>query len=305
MLISIAFLLVFVTLLFGLALLFFPAPIFDWTMTIARRTSGLQLFIAEIDGHQIPYLRGGKGEPLLLLHGFAANKDNWTLIARYLTPHFDLIVPDIPGFGDSARKEDCGYGVDAQLSRLIALVDSLDLDKIHVGGNSMGGYFGSLLGERLGERVKTLWLVAPAGVESPQPSEMQRLVESGDNPLLVSTVADFERLVGLCFVNPPPTPPPFQRVLARRAIAEGAFNQRLFQDLLDDGVSLGDAQMSQRRVLIVWGTEDGILHHSSLEVFKRLYPSAEAILMNNIGHLPMVEKPLEAAQDYLRFQGKI
>ena len=58
------------------------------------------------DGLHYVYLEGGQGEPLLLLHGFGVNKDNFVRVARYLTPHYRVIIPDhIPHFGGDLQVE--------------------------------------------------------------------------------------------------------------------------------------------------------------------------------------------------------
>ena len=75
-----------------------------------------------VDGLNIEYLEGGKGETLVLLHGFGADKDNWTRTARYLTPHYRIIAPDLPGFGESSSPNDIEYTVSAQVERLKAFV---------------------------------------------------------------------------------------------------------------------------------------------------------------------------------------
>ena len=60
-----------------------------------RRRSGLTRKEITISGGlRYAYLEGGQGEPLLMLHGFGANKDNFTPIARYLVPHYRVIIPD-------------------------------------------------------------------------------------------------------------------------------------------------------------------------------------------------------------------
>ena len=69
-----------------------------------RRVAGLERREIDLpDGIKYVYLEGGKGEALLLLHGFGANKDNFTRVAKYLTPHYRVIVPDHIGFGESAH----------------------------------------------------------------------------------------------------------------------------------------------------------------------------------------------------------
>src|SRR5512140_883010 len=67
-----------------------------------RQRSGLVRKEIDLPGglHYV-YLEGGHGEPLMLFHGFGANKDNFTRVARFLTPRFRVILPDHIGFGES------------------------------------------------------------------------------------------------------------------------------------------------------------------------------------------------------------
>ena len=90
-------------------------------------------------GLRYVYLEGGQGEPLLLLHGFGADKDNFVRAARFLTPHFHVIVPDQIGFGESAHPLQADYAPIAQSKRLHALMQALGIKNIHLGGSSMGG----------------------------------------------------------------------------------------------------------------------------------------------------------------------
>jgi len=92
------------------------------------------------DGLRIVYLEGGRGAPLVLLHGFGANKDNFTRVARYLTPHYRLIVPDLVGFGESSHPPKADYAPRAQAERLRTFLRGLGVAKLHLGGNSMGGH---------------------------------------------------------------------------------------------------------------------------------------------------------------------
>ncbi len=79
------------------------------------------------DGTHIVWLEGGSGEPLVLVHGFGADKDNFTRVSRWLTPHYHVIVPDLVGFGESAHLRDADYRYAAQAARLHAFVLALGL----------------------------------------------------------------------------------------------------------------------------------------------------------------------------------
>ncbi|MCZ6666167.1 MAG: alpha/beta fold hydrolase [Gammaproteobacteria bacterium] len=290
------------------AAIYFVAPgvLFNLAMALARRNGGLSCKQVTVDGHCIPYLEGGSGEPLLLLHGFAANKDHWTLIAPLLTRHFHIIAPDIPGFGDSSRHQDACYGLDEQLARIAGFADALHLDEFHLGGNSMGGYLAAMFAARHSGKIKSLWLLAPAGVLSAEPSEMQEMFERGENPLLVDGARAFDDLADLAFTVQPPMPAQFKRPLIKRAVAEAPFNAKIFSEMFTDPVGLEpELEGCDVRSLIVWGDQDRLLHSSGAEILHRLLSSSECRVMSRMGHVPMVERPAETAADYLRFQGKL
>ena len=289
------------------AALYFIAPgaVFNVAMVIARRTAGLHLKETTVDGHRVPYLEGGHGEPLVLLHGFGANKDHWTMIAPFLTRHFHVIAPDVPGFGDSSRKHEARYGLDEQIERLADFTASLGLEHFHLGGNSMGGYLAAIFAARHPEKTKSLWLLAPAGAMSAEQSELQNQIEQGKNLLVIEDEQAFDELTDMVFTVKPPMPAQFKRPLMKRAFAEAPFNTKMFEDLFADPVGLETALKDcDTRALVVWGDNDRLLHPSGAEVLRDVMNDVECRIMPNMGHVPMLERPAETAADYLRFQGK-
>lgn len=295
----VALLVVIVVLVYYLA----PATAFRWAMALARRKGGLGLKHVTVDGHDVPYLEGGAGPPLLLLHGFGANKDHWTMIAPLLTPHYRVIAPDIPGFGDSSRLPGAGYSLDDMMRRLAAFADALGLDRFHIGGNSMGGYLSALFATRHPERVDSVWLLAPAGVMSAEPSETLALIEAGENPLIATDMAAFDRLADLCFTVQPPMPSRFKQPLLERSIREAPFNQHIFEQLFGEPVTLEDTAAACRApTLLVWGDNDRVLHPSGQRILEPLLPRVRTHLMSRMGHVPMIERPAETAKDYLAFR---
>jgi len=303
-----AVLMTLVGLLLSLVLLYYLAPglLFRMATALGRRAAGLKLASTTVDGHRVAYLHGGQGEPLLLLHGFAANKDHWAMVARLLTPHFHVIAPDLPGFGDSDRQQQARYGVEPQLARIAAFAAALKLDSFHLGGNSMGGYLATLYALQHPEQVRSLWLLAPAGILSAEPSEMLRLLEAGDNPLVATDMASFDRLAALCFCKQPYLPARFKRPLLARSVEEAPFNTRIFAEMFSEPVALEERVASlATRTLVVWGDDDRVLHPSALDILRPLLSDAEFILMRDMGHVPMIERPAETAFDFLRFHGRL
>ena len=188
----------------------------------------------------------------------------------------------------------------------IFIFKALNLKTIHIGGNSMGGAIAGLYAARHPDMVTSVWLLAPAGVDSAEPSALMGLLAQGDNPLLVRTAADFERLLDFVFVEIPSIPGPIVGYLTEQAIAQRPFNEKIFQDFIARPASLeSEAQNIQAPTLITWGDQDRLLHVSGAAILDALIPDSHVVIMKNIGHMPMIERPHESAQQFLRFRGLV
>ncbi len=280
----------------------FPEQLFNFAVRMQRRAAGLVLKELQVDEHRVPYLEGGRGEPLLLLHGFGAEKDHWTQIAKYLTPHFRVIAPDLPGFGESSRISTASYDLDHQLERIAKFVSALGITKFHLGGNSMGGYLAAMYAARAPEQVQTLWLLAPAGVAGAAQSELLNMLARGDNVLLVDSEATGKRLAGLLFCKTPFVPEEFNRVWRQRSMRQRDFNAKIFTELFAEPITL------EKRVsglttptYLVWGADDRVLDVSGAAVLKQLLANAEVRIMPYMGHCPMIERPRDTAVDFLNY----
>ena len=84
----------------------------------------------------------------MLVHGFGDRKETWTLFAARFRKTFNLVIPDLPGFGQSSRDPEQKFDMVSQARWLRALLDSLSLGEVYLVGSSMGGWVG-------GERAAT------------------------------------------------------------------------------------------------------------------------------------------------------
>lgn len=268
-----------------------------------RWMAGLRAHEIRVAGHRLHYLDGGRGEPVLLLHGIFAEKDHWVDFARHLTRHHRVIVPDLPGFGESDRHEDQHYGYAQQVPRLQALLDALALPRVHVAGSSMGGALGALLALASPERVATLAFVgAPHGLRSPVPSETDRMIDRGEAPLIARDPGEFEAMLERLFEQRPWLPWPIRRAACADAIDRAASNQRIWQEHLADRHVLQLCLAGvQTPLLALWGRCDRVFHASGVRALRRQRPDAEIELLEDLGHLPMMEAPRAVAQRYRRF----
>jgi abhydrolase domain-containing protein 6 len=268
--------------------------------------AGVEQTEIQVKGRSIPYLTGGTGEPLVLLHGFGGDKNHWVRVARYLTPHYTVIAPDLPGFGEGDRDRSLRYGISDQVARVHDFVEALGLPAFHLGGNSMGGQIAGALAAKYPQEVKTLWLLAPGGVMSAKTSELGELVKKGENPLLIDTPEDLDRLLDFVFVEPPPIPRSIKRYLTRQAVKDRAFNAKVFKEIFQDRIPL-EIALKELPVptLILWGDQDRLLDVSGAEILKSVIPDAEVNVMKDTGHAPMIERPQDTANAFLAFQEKI
>jgi pimeloyl-ACP methyl ester carboxylesterase len=268
-----------------------------------RSRAGLQRKeIVLADGTRMVWLEGGSGAPLVLVHGFGADKDNFTRVARWLTPHYRVIVPDLVGFGESAHRADVDYQYAAQAERLRAFVQALGLSRIDLGGNSMGGGIAMSYAAQHPAEVASLWLIDCAGIAEAPPSELAKIVTTtGQNPLMITRESDFPAFLKFVMSDPPYIPGSVMDVLARERIANQALEKQVFGQIATDSVSASIKGLATP-TLILWGDEDRALSVGTVPVLRTLLPNAQAVVMPHIGHAPMIERPKESAEDYLRFR---
>jgi abhydrolase domain-containing protein 6 len=301
------FIIVPVVILLGLVgvYLLLPGAIFDLLQKAERSAGGLKQRSIEVKGLRIEYLEGGKGDALVLLHGFGANKDNWTRIGKYLTPHFRVIAPDLPGFGESSPDPEGDYTISVQAKRVKAFVQALGIKSLHLGGSSMGGNIAGAYASSYSKDLKSLLLIAPGGVASSEPSEMNRRLKAGKpNPLVVRNVEDYERLLDFVFVKRPFIPLPIKKVLIQEAIEHQPLNRKIFKQLRSS-VDVPPLEVLLKglsvKTLIVWGAQDRVLHISGAKILESVMSKAKVEVMDAMGHLPRIEKPEETAVLYLSF----
>jgi len=298
-------------LVFVIAYLVVPtSTLFQYMIGAERSIAGLKLQRLKTDTLEIEYLRGGTGTTLVLLHGFGADKDNWNRISRYLTDHFDVLAIDLPGFGNSTSDMNLDYDVLTQVARLNEILNALDIETMHLAGNSMGGYIAGNYAAQFPEKVETLWLVSPLGVKNSETSEMFLAVKNGQNPaVLPRTELEFQALFDFVFFEAPFIPETIIKHLASKAEERVELNKKIFAQIhrMRDGEPQLDSALDlvlksyNGPVLVSWGNKDRVLHVSGAETLKRVIPNAKISIMDNVGHLPMLESPKDTADVFLSF----
>jgi pimeloyl-ACP methyl ester carboxylesterase len=280
----------------------FPESVFKLAIDAQRRSADLVKKEVQVDDHRIVYLEGGKGETVVLLHGFAANKDNWTFFAKYMKD-YHLVIPDIPGFGESSQVPTDSYDFVSQVGRIERFVEVLKLDKFHIAGHSVGGAFTAVYGAKHPEKVLTLALLDTTGAPSQTKSEFVMQLEQGNNLTLVRNTEDYDKLMALNFVKKPTVPKSFEKIIVADWIAHAEFNKKISNDLAAAQNSTLEPvlPMIQAPVLIIWGDQDKIMDVGGVAFLEKNLKKYRTVIMTDTGHCPMLEKPEETAKAYMSF----
>src|SRR3990172_6878349 len=121
-----------------------------------------------VNGIQIAYDRHGSATPLVLLHGYPLDHTIWNEVVPILEDDFDLIIPDLRGFGQSDVVE-AQYTMADMAADIAALLDELGIGNAYIAGHSMGGYVALAFVRNYPERVLGLGLVSSQALgDSPE-----------------------------------------------------------------------------------------------------------------------------------------
>lgn len=238
----------------------------------------------EINGAKVALRRGGAGEPLLFLHG-ADGLVEWPEILDDLARDYDVIAPDLPGFGASPCPDFVDDISDVAYF-LHDLIDVMKLRGVRIVGHSLGGWAALEMAVRSCEAIRSLTLFAPAGIHvkgAPKadiymidPDEQARLAYADEK----LGAAAAERALAAKHQE--------QAIRDRLASARLGWNPRLYNPRLERWLHRVKAP-----ALIVWGDSDRIIPPVYGPALAGLVPGARLETIAGCGHLPHVEKRAE------------
>jgi pimeloyl-ACP methyl ester carboxylesterase len=243
-------------------------------------------------------------QTVVLVHGFTGSKENWYRVAQQLKGRYRLIIPDLPGWGESERKADADYGYIAQSERLFEFIGAVMAD--HGGqpviliGHSMGGGIVATTAARGPGRVARVGLIDAAGVRFDD-NQFGLDVLAGKNPFAVSDDASLERYFATVFHNPdarPWVPWPAHKLYIAHRRDEAAFEQRVL-DKIGRGEERFVPGMAASRIkqpaLLLWCKQDRVIDASAMGLYARSLPHASQVLLDGCGHMSIMERPGDVA----------
>jgi pimeloyl-ACP methyl ester carboxylesterase len=241
---------------------------------------------------ELAYRESGSGRPLVLLHAFPLSSAMWLDQRNELSTACRVITPDQRGFGGSPLGDDAP-SLDTAADDLAELLDRLDLDRVVLGGLSMGGYVAMSFLRRHAHRVEALLLADTKASADPDAAKANReriaaAVESDDeSTVLVDEV--LPTLLGSTTAASRPLVSGRVRGLVQAAPASAvAWAQRAMAARPD---SFDTLRAFGGPALVVVGTEDVLSPPSDGEAMAAALPRARLVSMPEAGHLTAVETP--------------
>lgn len=257
-------------------------------------TSGPSAQKVEVGGRLLRYLDLGEGgTPLVLVHGFGGDLNNWLFNQPALAAERRVIALDLPGHGESGKTLRSGEA--AELSEaVLGLFDHLQLDRVHLAGHSMGGLVALTVAEQAPARVVSLTLIASAGLGADINGDyLQGFADANNRNALKP------QLVQL-FSDPALVTRQMLEDMLKFKRLEGV-DQALRQlngALFDGGRQKVDVRhvVGRQPSLVIWGSDDAIIpanHAQGLEAQVEILPGQ--------GHMVQLEAAEQVNQLMLAF----
>jgi pimeloyl-ACP methyl ester carboxylesterase len=253
----------------------------------------------EIDGRSSRVFVGGRGVPLLLVHGaWGSAAAHWEPVWDLLAPHFHVVAPDLPGIGDTTLPP--LPTVKAYARWLVRTLDALDLGAVWVVGNSFGVSVACRFALDFPDRCRGLVCVNGFPMpRTPQPLRWLGHQAFGRRLLrAVETRAVFrQHALDRGFVDPKKIPDELRELVQEKTPAPAA--------AMADLLIAGDERLAALppSPLLLWGAGDRLFRTSArdAERLRARWPGATLELVPDAGHLPQVENPYAFADGLTRF----
>lgn len=245
---------------------------------------------------------GSQGSPLVLIHGIGCSVLEWEHCIQALAHEHRVYALDLLGCGLSAKPADAPYDVRGLAEFVLAFMDRMEIASAGLIGNSLGARVALECAALAPQRVSALVLSAPAGIAPSTLLEFRLSSLPLLGPLLTWPHAlGTAMLWKKAFVNKANVTRTLVReklALARLPGAGAAFLKTLrgllnvsgFRNNITEGTQ---ARLQQIRTpaLFVWGRQDRFVPISHLALAQQLMPSAQTAVIENCGHVPMIENP--------------
>jgi pimeloyl-ACP methyl ester carboxylesterase len=235
-------------------------------------------FVRMVVGDTV-YFAGGSGAPIVLIHGANDQAGTWFTVAGALARTHRVIVPDLPGHGESAPK-DGPIPISRIVERVAAVIEDASVmdgsEPVTIVGNSLGGWITLLYALQHPTRVAHLVLEASGGLSRPVAVPLVAATREEAGPILRA-------------VHGPSYQAPEWVIDALVERAKGSPMLRL-TEILEHAVEPRLGEITAPTTL-VWGADDGVLPLSYAEALHEAIPHSSLQIIEGAAHIPHMQQP--------------
>ncbi len=269
---------------------------------LARSKRKIRTFVGDV-----AYLRQGQGPPLVLLHGIPSSSYLWRDVIGPLSATFDVMAPDLLGYGDSDKRLDADLSIAAQARYMVAFMESLGVHQAAVVGHDIGGGVAQLMAVDEPQRVARLILIDSVVDNNWPVADIARLKEPAWDQIMVNIDLRKGLRKGLeagMVTEGRVTDElveewtrPFQDLGGRRAYlrAARALNNR---DLMSRSKHIEEIETP---TLILWGANDAFLEPRWAETLKHKLRDTTVEIIDPGGHFLPLDRPDAVVEAITRF----
>lgn len=235
----------------------------------------------------LPYRRAGQGIPLVLVHGYLGGSAQWQSEIDHFRDRFDVIAPDLPGFGDASGEAGCDR-IGDMADRVIGLLDQLGIDAFILLGHSMGGMIAQEMAARAAPRISKLILygTGPLGLMPDRFEPIKLSRERLDKDGVEKTI---DRIGATWFRHGSASAGfPLIAQIGAQANRQAALAALDAMADWDGRPALGTLNMP---TLVVWGHEDQSYRWPQVETLWKGLPNATLSVIPGASHAAHLEKP--------------
>jgi pimeloyl-ACP methyl ester carboxylesterase len=232
-------------------------------------------------------VRRGAGQPLVLVHGYLGGSALWQRQLDAFSPHFDVIAPDLAGFGASANMQSPDT-IEGHADLILKFLNELGIGQFDLLGHSMGGMIVQQMAIAAPDRIGSLILygTGPKGV---LPGRFETIEQSRQRLLTERLAANVERIAATWFLNGEAAEAfSLCRETGMMASFQAALASLSAWEAWDGTAALGSIAA---RTLIIWGDRDKSYGWSQPEALWRNIPGASLAVVPGAAHNVHLEKP--------------
>lgn len=273
--------------------------LYDMAINYERGLADLEIKSVKLDFGEIIYLDNNikSHTAFVLLHGFGGDKDNWNRFSAELNKSRRIIIPDLPGHGESVSTHELDYSTTHQSQMLSVFLEAIDIEKIHIVGNSMGGAIAIRYSSTHANKVQSLSLIDSLGMTTTKSEFDLIIAASGSNPMLdVCTEQAFESLLKLGMHKPPYVPGIFMDDLVAKKCARSGIEKIVYDEMMEDSDLSDIVKSITVPTIIIWGKRDRVIHVDNSQLFHRSINGSKLVILGDLGHVPLLEDPIKTAK---------